>query len=443
MPTKSAALAILTLATAACGPPEVSDSDTGDCELVTAYRDGDGDGWGDVSEQVCGTLSSGFVLQGGDCDDEAADRNLGAKEAPATAVDEDCDGLVDEVEGWPGQTFAMSVASDPGTRGQHVLFLYGEGSYQGRAVPWEHETDPLYFGPTGTLYGIIPLAPSALTDAGWEYATTALTWELRDSDQVVVDSGVLEVLPFPEVHEDPVQRSLDIIDSIRSEVVHDDHFEMLEALDQLIEAGRSGPTVLLDVDGTPVSFGPDDLTPFSLAFVHATDSALALNGESAELLGSLVQISDHLASVYAGGAALALVSTAMGSDATAASVAPAVSPYTLAFVSLKTVSHIAGTIVAHDDWTLRPKVAIGLLRVTLESATVGPIAFREDYARLLLHSKALTCVSPFGECQLAGEYHVRSASWACGMEWQDKMPEGCTLIDTTTASKRLECECKP
>jgi hypothetical protein len=62
------------------------------------YRDADGDGYGDpaVFRPSCdGSLVAGYVAGAGDCRDDAAGIHPGAAEA-CNAVDDDCDGLVDE-----------------------------------------------------------------------------------------------------------------------------------------------------------------------------------------------------------------------------------------------------------------------------------------------------------------------------------------------------------
>ena len=83
--------------------PEACDGIDNDCdgeiddgEAFTAYRDADGDGYGDsdVAETVCGD-SEGWVTVGGDCDDAEAATYPGAPE-PCDEQDNDCDGDVDE-----------------------------------------------------------------------------------------------------------------------------------------------------------------------------------------------------------------------------------------------------------------------------------------------------------------------------------------------------------
>jgi len=57
------------------------------------YRDNDGDGFGDPSNnRRDGTKPNGYVTDSTDCNDDAAGINPGAAEIPGNGVDEDCDG---------------------------------------------------------------------------------------------------------------------------------------------------------------------------------------------------------------------------------------------------------------------------------------------------------------------------------------------------------------
>lgn len=85
------------------GAPEVCDGDDDDCdgradqgEVERWYVDADGDGFGDpeTGEWSCDP-ASGWVLDGTDCDDTDAEVSPAALEA-CNAVDDDCDGEVDE-----------------------------------------------------------------------------------------------------------------------------------------------------------------------------------------------------------------------------------------------------------------------------------------------------------------------------------------------------------
>jgi predicted outer membrane repeat protein len=68
-----------------------------DSDVPDWFEDRDGDGWGDsaVSKIEC-TQPSGYVADGGDCDELDPAVNPGATEMCDGVVDEDCDGTVDE-----------------------------------------------------------------------------------------------------------------------------------------------------------------------------------------------------------------------------------------------------------------------------------------------------------------------------------------------------------
>lgn len=65
------------------------------CERQTLYRDTDGDGFGLNSETTEGCFVSGYVAQGGDCDDEDATRHPGAQEL-CNGIDDDCSQFPDD-----------------------------------------------------------------------------------------------------------------------------------------------------------------------------------------------------------------------------------------------------------------------------------------------------------------------------------------------------------
>ncbi len=72
------------------------DGDDSDIEVLTWYRDQDGDGYGDSgSDQQAACPGDGYVEQGGDCDDDDASRNPGAEEIWYDDVDQNCDGAND------------------------------------------------------------------------------------------------------------------------------------------------------------------------------------------------------------------------------------------------------------------------------------------------------------------------------------------------------------
>ncbi len=78
---------------------------------VTLYEDVDGDTWGDDGSALCLCASEGdhTASRGGDCDDDAAAVRPDASET-CNAIDDDCDGVVDEgcglsTTGWPTYLF--------------------------------------------------------------------------------------------------------------------------------------------------------------------------------------------------------------------------------------------------------------------------------------------------------------------------------------------------
>lgn len=64
---------------------------------IEQFRDGDRDGYGDpaASKPSCEVLN-GYVTNNTDCDDDSAQVNPAAAETCGNAVDNDCDGTVDE-----------------------------------------------------------------------------------------------------------------------------------------------------------------------------------------------------------------------------------------------------------------------------------------------------------------------------------------------------------
>jgi hypothetical protein len=77
-----------------------ADPDVDANSLATWYIDGDGDGWGDGADSIdaCVPPSNGtFVVQAGDCNDDAPGINPDATEV-CGGGDEDCDGLEDDAD---------------------------------------------------------------------------------------------------------------------------------------------------------------------------------------------------------------------------------------------------------------------------------------------------------------------------------------------------------
>jgi hypothetical protein len=89
------------------GAEEICDGQDNNCDgqtdegvSQTVYSDGDGDGYGDEDSGAEGCDGvSGMVAVGGDCDDTRADINPDAAEiCDGSSTDEDCDGLVNDVD---------------------------------------------------------------------------------------------------------------------------------------------------------------------------------------------------------------------------------------------------------------------------------------------------------------------------------------------------------
>lgn len=72
------------------------------------YPDNDQDGFGDNSqEQITCTPPAGFISVGGDCNDSVASVNPAAEEFCGNGLDDDCDGVVDEVDTHGGCSTAV------------------------------------------------------------------------------------------------------------------------------------------------------------------------------------------------------------------------------------------------------------------------------------------------------------------------------------------------
>lgn len=91
------------------GAPEVCDSADNDCDDTTDenlssswYTDADGDGFGSgsVVEVICGGSTGSLVDNQDDCNDSEPSANPAVTEV-CDAIDNDCDGTVDEIDGNP------------------------------------------------------------------------------------------------------------------------------------------------------------------------------------------------------------------------------------------------------------------------------------------------------------------------------------------------------
>lgn len=85
--------------------------------LVTVYRDGDSDGFGDVAVEACG-VSSGHVEVSGDCNDGDSGVYPGAEEICGDGVDQNCNGEADRC------AFDAELSMDAAD-----IALRGDGTY--------------------------------------------------------------------------------------------------------------------------------------------------------------------------------------------------------------------------------------------------------------------------------------------------------------------------
>lgn len=99
----------------------------------TFYRDNDGDTYGTRSDTVIAYFApSGYVTAPGDCNDNNAKINPGAKEKPCDGIDNNCDGRIDENK--PIATITASGSLDICAAGSVILTATGgkNNAYQWR-----------------------------------------------------------------------------------------------------------------------------------------------------------------------------------------------------------------------------------------------------------------------------------------------------------------------
>lgn len=110
-------------------------SSAGDDDLTTYYRDRDGDGYGDPNDYTeMSSQPQGYVVDDTDCDDTDASIHPGAVEVCGDAIDNDCDGQIDEgcATGYSlvpdtGQATCYDVAGNDLSRcPSEGDFLYGQ-----------------------------------------------------------------------------------------------------------------------------------------------------------------------------------------------------------------------------------------------------------------------------------------------------------------------------
>jgi hypothetical protein len=168
---------LLTTSVLACGSGSIGDLEADsavascpDSELVTVYRDGDGDGFGDPGQpmSVCGSLA-GYVSDSSDCDDGDALVNPASTEVCGDYVDNDCSGvdpcLASLLAHWPLNDGSGSTAGDASGHGR-------DGTLR-NAPQWSSEGYLHFDG--GERYIEVPHNPAFLVDEG-----TVMLWFRAD-----------------------------------------------------------------------------------------------------------------------------------------------------------------------------------------------------------------------------------------------------------------------
>lgn len=119
------------------GATEVCDGADNNCDgqpdeglaLVTLYRDGDGDGYGDSAATIdtCANQLAGYVDSGTDCDDGNPAINPGAVEV-YDSLDNDCNGLVDDGVVGTHELDEGAFRVSPNPAGDFLTVYYSKGS---------------------------------------------------------------------------------------------------------------------------------------------------------------------------------------------------------------------------------------------------------------------------------------------------------------------------
>lgn len=170
--------------------------DTGDCESVTWFRDGDGDGFGDpgTTEDAC-EAPSGFIADAGDCDDARADVNPDADDPCSDGLDQDCAGDDDACAlSGAGIVDDLAIASFSGEQNEGFGWSAGTtGDLDGDGRPEIVGTTALQNGTTTGGAWVFP--PSLdLATAGPVTPATAGAVFIED-DEEYLGLSVTPVLP--------------------------------------------------------------------------------------------------------------------------------------------------------------------------------------------------------------------------------------------------------
>ncbi len=150
------------------GAAEVCDGVDNDCNgdidenlpLTTYYRDDDGDTYGVTgdSQDLCGPGGAYTATQDGDCDDAVAGTNPGATEV-CDAVDNNCDGAVDEGNVCPGDCTASQAGSG--------LYLFCGGT-----TAMNRDDAAAACATAGTGWGLASIQSQEENDAVWATCVT-------------------------------------------------------------------------------------------------------------------------------------------------------------------------------------------------------------------------------------------------------------------------------